>query len=194
MRRFLYYILIPFLLFSCKSRQLTPNSSNRFVIENLAQVNSAAELERIFPEAPKEEGVDAFDEGIVRRPYTILFPGTEDEVLLTWNDNDRTKLHHIHVKHDGRWETSHGIEIGTTYDELVEINGPIAFYGFGWDYSGAVDWQEGELSGSDIRVFLAPKNTPPGKFYGDRIIEATKEEIEALQLTVQAILYQKEEE
>lgn len=193
MRKFLLVIL-PLLLLSCKSRQLAPGSSNKFIIENLAQVGSAAELERIYPEASIEEGIDAFDEGLIRRPYTILFPGTEDEVLVTWNNDERTKIHHIHVEKNGRWQTSHGIEIGTTYDELLQINGPIAFYGFGWDYSGAVDWEDGRLSGSNIRVFLAPKNTPPDKFYGDRIIEATEEEIEALQLSVQAILYQKNEE
>lgn len=193
MRKFLF-ILLPLLIVSCKSRQLTKDTSNKYIIENLAQVNSAEELERIYPEASIEEGIDAFDEGVVRRPYSILYPGTQDEILLTWNDPERTKLHQIRTEKDGRWKTSHGIEVGTSYDELVEINGPIAFYGFGWDYSGAVDWQNGKLSDTNIRVFLAPKNTPPGKFYGDRIIKASEEEIEALGLNVQAILFQKDEE
>lgn len=193
MRKFLF-VLLPLLIISCKSRQLTSGSSDKFLIENLAQVNSAEELERIYPEASIEEGMDAFDEGSIRRPFTVLFPGTEDEVLLTWNDPERKKLHQIRTEKDGRWKTSHGIEVGTTYDELVEINGPIAFYGFGWDYSGAVDWKNGKLADTDIRVFLIPQNTPPNKFYGDRIIEASKEEIDNLDLKVQAIMYQADEE
>ena len=73
------------------------------------------------------------------------------------------------------------------------MNGPIKFYGFGWDYSGAVDWSNGKFADSDIRVFLAPKGTPPNKFYGDGVIEATEEEIAALELSVQAIMFQKPE-
>lgn len=195
MRKFLLFIMSVIVLAGCKSRKITADSSNRFVIENLAAIASEENLERIYPEATIEEGTDIFEEGIVMRPYSILYPGTPDEAILTWNNNERTNLHRIRLENDGRWQTSHGIEIGTTYRELIEINGgPIEFYGFGWDYSGAVDWNDGKLSDSNIRVFLEPGETPPNKFYGDQIIQASEEEIDALNLSVQAILYQAEDE
>jgi hypothetical protein len=194
MRKILFLNILVLVLAGCKSKKLTADSSSKFVIENLAQISSAEDLNKIYPDATVEEGSDVFEEGIVKRPYTIIFPGTPNEALITWNDMERTQLNRIRVEKEGRWKTSNGIEIGTTYRELEEINGnSIEFYGFGWDYSGAVDWNGGKLTDSNIRVFLAPKETPPNKFYGDRKIEASEEEIDALELSVQAILYQAEE-
>ena len=195
MRKILFLGVILLVIGGCKSKKITAESSDKFVIENLAKISSAEDLETIYPEASIKEGADVFEEGIVQRPYTIIFPETPDEALITWNDAERTRLNNIRVENDGRWKTREGIKIGTTYDELEKINeGPVEFYGFGWDYSGAVDWNDGKLSNSNIRVFLEPTGTPPNKFYGDRKIEASEEEIEALDLTVQAIMYQAEED
>ncbi len=195
MRKILFLNILLLVLAGCKSKKLTADSSNKFIIENLAGISSAEDLEKIYPEASIKEGTDVFEEGVMQRPYNILFPGTSNEALLTWNDVERTQLHHIRVENEGRWKTSQGITIGTTYEELKAINeGPFEFYGFGWDYSGAVDWLDGKLADTNIRVFLQPKETPPGKFYGDRKIKASEEEIEALDLSVQAIMYQAGEE
>jgi len=176
---------------SCKSKKLTADSSDRYTIENLAKVSSTEELRRIFPDADMQEGTDLFEEGTVEKAYTILYPGSTNEVLITWSDNSRRNIQGIRVENEGIWKSKTGISIGTPYETLVEMNGPIKFYGFGWDYSGAVDWNNGKLADTNIRVFLAPRETPPSKYYGDGIIEATEEEIEALDLSVQAILFQK---
>lgn len=192
MRKLLLLALI-LTFVSCKSKKLTADSPQRFVIENLAQISSAEDLRRIYPNAEMKEGSDLFEEGTVERAYTILYPDTGNEVLITWKDQGRTEIHSIRVENEGDWRSRAGIEIGTPYKTLVEMNGPIKFYGFGWDYSGAVDWNNGKFADSDIRVFLAPKGTPPNKFYGDGVIEATEEEIAALKLSVQAIMFQKPE-
>lgn len=192
MRRLMTIGLI-LLLVSCKSRKLTADSPERFTIENLAKVTSAEQLESIFPDAQIEEGTDMFEEGTVERAYSVLYPGTPNEVLVTWTDNSRNQIHSIRVGNSGKWRSKTGIKIGTPYEDLVRMNGPIKVYGFGWDYSGAVDWNDGKFADTDIRVFLAPKGTPPNKFYGDSVIEATEEEIKALDLSVQAILFQKPE-
>ena len=178
---------------SCKSKKLTADSPQRFVIENLAKISSAQDLKEIYPNAEIEEGTDVFEEGTVERAFTVLYPNTENEVLITWSDQMRTEIHSIRVENPGNWKTRSGISIGTPDQALVEMNGPIKFYGFGWDYSGAVDWNNGKFADSDIRVFLAPAGTPPNKFYGDSVIEASEEEIAALDLSVQAILFQKQE-
>ena len=180
-------------LVSCKSKKLTADSPQRFVIENLAEISSAEDLREIYPNAEIEEGTDIFEEGTVERAFSILYPNTENEVLITWSDKMRNEIHSIRVENAGNWKSKVGISVGTPYKALVEMNGPIKFYGFGWDYSGAVDWNNGKFADSDIRVFLAPAGTPPNKFYGDSVIEATEEEIAALDLSVQAILFQKPE-
>lgn len=177
----------------CKSKKTGVASAEKYQLENLAKVIAENDLKSIYPEAQISEGTDLFEEGIVERPYSILYPGTADELLITWEDNDRTQLHQLRFDKNGRWQTKNGIKVGTTYDELVRLNGnSIKFYGFGWDYSGAVDWNGGKLADSNVRVFLAPVNSPSGKFIGDKIVEATPEEIEALNLKVQAVLYQPE--
>ena len=101
----------------------------------------------------------------------------------------RTEIHDIRLDVTGDWKSAEGVIIGTTYEELNRLNGKeISFYGFGWDYSGAVMWNNGELENSGLRVFLAPQNDPGNEFYGDRIIEASPEEIEALDLRVETIM------
>lgn len=178
---------------SCKSRKLTADSPQRFIIENLAEISSSQELDRIYPNSRKQEGTDLFEEGTVERAYSVLYPDTPNQILITWSNPNRSQIHSIRVEQPGDWKSKAGIRIGTTYEELVKMNGPLKFYGFGWDYSGAVDWDNGKFADTDIRVFLAPKNTPPNKFYGDGVIEASEEEIEALNLSVQAIMFQKSE-
>lgn len=190
MRKLLILVTILFLA-SCKSKKISADSTNKFVIENLAEVVSGEALKTLFPNAEISEGTSLFEEATVERAYTILFPDTPNEALLTWKDANRTELHNIRVENGGDWKSETGIEIGSTLEELQRINGKeVKFYGFGWDYSGAVDWNGGKLANTNIRVFLAPEDTPPNKFYGDHVIEATEEEIEALDLKVHTILYQ----
>jgi hypothetical protein len=91
---------------------------------------------------------------------------------------------------NGKWKSKTSIKIGSTYDELTKMNQkPISFYGFGWDYSGAVAWNDGKLEKSNVHVFLAPEKEPKNKFYGDHIITATAEEINEMDLKVKAILF-----
>lgn len=180
-----------FLLISCKSKQLTANSPEKYDLEVLAQVISDGKLDEIYPGANKTEGTEWFEEGTEERSYTILYPQTPDNCLIVWADKDRSKLHQIYVEKESRWRSNTGIRVGSTYDELEEINGgPIKFYGFGWDHSGAVDWNNGGLANSKIRVFLAPQIAPPKDFYTDQMITTTDDEIDAMKLRVRAILFQ----
>lgn len=189
MKKILFLLLI-ICIASCKSRKLTADSEEKFIIENIAPL-SAEKLKQIFPNAEIEEGTAMFEEGTVERNYTTLFPNSENELLVTWQDVGKEEIHNIRTDKNGRWKSKTGIEIGTTYSELVKINkDSVHFYGFGWDYSGAVDYNGGKLEDTNLRVFLSPTTEPADKFYGDRIISATPEEIENLNLEVSTIIYQ----
>lgn len=173
----------------CKSGKITADSPEKYRVENLAKVISQRNLEEIYPDAQIAEGVDLFDEGTVERPYSILYPETKDQLLIIWEDQSRTRPYQLYVENEGKWSTQNGIMVGTSYEDLQAINGgSIKFYGFGWDYSGAVDWNDGKLADSNIRVFLAPVQAPPQSFYGDQIIEADPEEILNLDLRVRALM------
>lgn len=178
---------------SCKSKkQPTETTGPDFLIENLVGLTSE-EIKQTYPGATVKEDVGMFEEGTVERPYSILYPDTPEEIHITWKDNGRTKINDIRFTEGGKWRSASGIEIGTTYDELNQINGKkIDFYGFGWDYSGAVVWNEGKLEDSNLRIFLAPEHEPQGKYIGDHVIKASPGEIANMNLKVQTIIYKTE--
>lgn len=175
---------------SCKgSKKSASGNIDRFVVENLAMMNSE-EIKKNYADASITEDIGVFEEGTEERPYTTLYAGTPDEIQITWADEARTKIYDIRFTEEGKWKSKTGIKVGTTYEELNRINDKeISFYGFGWDYSGAVMWNNGKLEDSKIFVFLSPTGSPQGNYYGDHIIEATPEEIAALNLKVNTLLY-----
>lgn len=175
---------------SCKSSKKSAVSNrDKFAVETLAGLTSE-EIKQTYPDSNYKEDVGMFEEGTEERPYMVLYPDTPDEIQITWSDAGKNTIEDIRFAEEGKWSSREGIKIGTTYEELNALNEkPISFYGFGWDYSGAVMWNNGKLEDSNLRVFLAPQSSPPGKFYGDHIIEASAEEIKNLNLKVKTIIY-----
>ena len=187
MRKIILVAAVLFMAACNCAKKGTSGSTSKYTVENLGKMN-AEDLVQNYPDANITEGTDMFEEGTDERPYTILYPGTSDELHITWQDKNRTRIHDLRYSEKGKWKSETGVNVGTTYAELNKMNGKkISFYGFGWDYSGAVDWNGGKLEKSGLRVFLTPGNDPSNKFYGDKIIKATPEEIEALDLKVGSI-------
>lgn len=202
MKKF-FLIGITCIFISCKGKKTVADQNNtsdktnfkvelkHFVLEKIAKMNSSEELLKNYPDADIKEGVGMFDEGTVERAFTILYPNTKNEIHLIWHTIDKKKLHQVYLSNNGDWRSNKSIRIGTTYNELVAINGkPIHIYGFGWDYGGAVDWNGGNLKNSKLQVFLKPIKQPNTKFYGDRIINPNEEELKELDLSVAQIIYQ----
>jgi len=202
MKKFIF-IGVLCVLFSCKGKKSTTDSTSTeiktsvkenpksFVVEKIAQTNSVESLQKNYPDANPKEGVGMFEEGTVKRAYTILYPETKNEIHLIWETTERKKLYQVYFSKAGDWVSNKSIRIGTTYEELVKQNGkPINVYGFGWDYSGAVDWNGGKLENSKLQVYLYPVKEPKKKFYGDGIIKPTEAELKELNLTVGQIIYQ----
>ncbi|WP_034893449.1 hypothetical protein [Gillisia sp. Hel_I_29] len=188
MRRIFILIALVTLASCGSSKKSVSSRFDKLMIENLANF-TAEEIKNSFPNATINEGTGMFEEGTVEKDFTVLYPETPNEIHITWTDNSKTKIDEIRFSDNGKWKSKSGIKIGTTYSELNKMNGkPISFYGFGWDYSGAVLWNDGKLENGKLRVFIGPDNEVNAKYYGDRIIKATPEEIEALDLKVQTIL------
>jgi len=189
MRKFFYLLTLISIVACNSSKKVTTDSSNSFFVEDLLKLN-AEELKKLFPAEAITEDTGLFEEGTEEQAYTVISPDTPDELHITWKDKNRTQIEDIRIDSNGKWKSNTGIKIGSTYDELTQMNQkPISFYGFGWDYSGATLWNDGKLEKSNIHVFLAPEKEPKNKFYGDHIIKATPEEIKALDLKVKAILF-----
>lgn len=187
----IFLLLTVLSLASCKTANKPITSpADRFLIEDLVELTSA-EIKNRYPEANIKEDVGMFDEGTDERPYTILFPDTPDELHITWDNPEKTRTHDIRFSEGKKWKSNTGIKVGTTYKELNQLNGnDISFYGFGWDYSGAVVWNDGKFENSGLFVFLEAKGIP-GKFYADHIIKATPEEIALMDMKVKTIMYKR---
>lgn len=189
MRKIFYFIAILSIVACNSSKKAASTTTEKLYVEDLLGMNSE-ELKNIFPIESIQEGTGLFEEGTEERAYTTIHANTDNELHITWKDANRTQIDDLRITSNGKWRSKSGVEIGTSYATLNELNNAtISFYGFGWDYSGAVLWNEGKLERTNMHVFLAPKNEPSNKFYGDQVVKASQEEIEALDLKVQSILF-----
>lgn len=188
MKNFVFITLIAISLVSCKGKKAAVSAKPTYFIEDIAKIANAEKLSKTYPEATVINDKGLFEEGTQSREYTILNKDTSDEIVVTWQNG---KVYDIAVSNRGKWTSKTGISVGTTYDELVALNGKtIGIYGFGWDYSGAVDWEGGKLEKSGIMVFLAPEIEPAAKFLTDKKIQPNTKELRVLDLKVKSILYQ----
>jgi hypothetical protein len=96
-------------------------------------------------------------------PGTVLFPGDSTRrAEIIWRDTLRYRRPSRVVFRGDRslWQASGGISLGTTLEELEQLNGrPFTLAGFGWDYAGVIiDWQGGTLDSvlSGIKLYLDP--------------------------------------
>ena len=141
-----------------------------FPLDSLLQFDSETALKNIFGENI-ERSTGYYPEGMGQYPNTLLFSGTKNEVEFVWKDDSITfsGLAYIEVNHEGSdWKTREGITIGTTLKELEKLNRKaFSFFGFAWDYSGATDWENGELAARKIFVSLQlPGEGFPPEFEG----------------------------
>lgn len=91
-----------------------------------------------------------------------------------------------------KWQTSSGIMIGTSLDEIERINkGIFKLTGFGWDYPGrTVSWGNGVLP-IQLQLDLRPgTEVSDDKFMqvlGDGYFESSNEVIKSMNLKVKRI-------
>jgi hypothetical protein len=120
---------------------------------------------------------------------TIVFPDTPNELIVEWqSDFEYKKLSRIRIERENaQWETEEGIKIGTTLDELIEINGKdFNFYGFDWDYGGTTnEWEDGNVN-SQLTVFLDTKKPEgaPSELAGDGLFSSSHPKAKDAQLEV----------
>ena len=90
---------------------------------------------------------------------TKIYPEKNNEFIVYWRDS----LYHKSISFietylpDGPYHTDKGLKIGSTFEELLKINGKqIIFSGFDWDYGGSIqDYGMGTLQNSPLGFRLA---------------------------------------
>lgn len=149
---------------------------------------TTAELEKMFG----EENVRNTDIGLGEgetAPGTIVFQDSKDELIIQWIEGEEyKKIDNIKIRGEGtNWKTSEGITVGSTLDQLLELNGKdFSFTGFEWDYAGGVmSWEDGKIN-ADLKVYLEPTNQEAifPDLVGDKIFSTSHEKAKAAGLKV----------
>lgn len=137
------------------------------LLEDLLKIKNEGELKSKFGEEHVSYDTVWGPEGM----YTMgsyIDKGTKDEVQIVWQDSlHRSKMNAAMAKawydtasgnyvFNCSWRSERGVRIGTTTDELENLNGKaFVFSGFGWDYGGGIrDWQGGMLDRKGLRIDL----------------------------------------
>jgi hypothetical protein len=124
-------------------------------------------------------------------PGFVIFGDTRNAVEVHYDTSivkDRPAL--LRISEEGTdWESKHGITVGTTLEELVRINGkPITFWGFGWDYGGAVsNWNGGKIDSRLMIVLDDTRRNTPESLLGEREISSVSPEIDVKKIVVKVI-------
>lgn len=129
-----------------------------FTLDKLLSFQSEADLIKTYG-ADVKRSTGYYPEGMGEYQNTLLFPDTKNQVEFVWQDDSVSfsGLSYIHISGEATdWKTKEGITLGTTMKDLEKLNQKsFIFSGFGWDYSGATDWDNGHLQERKIFVNLA---------------------------------------
>lgn len=128
-----------------------------YILDDLLNYDSEKELIAKFGKENIERMTQYYPEGMGEYTSTLLYPKTPNEVIFSWNDDTLNfeKLGTVKIAmRASEWVTKKGLKIGLSLKDLEKINGKeFKFFGFEWDYAGAVDFNEGTLD--DRNTFCA---------------------------------------
>jgi hypothetical protein len=131
-------------------------SDSSFILDSLLVYDSEQALVNRFGKENIARDTMWYPEGMGQYMVTLLYPGTNNEVIFTWLDSGSYMgLESVTVLMDSSAWSTRGVKIGTTMEELIELNGGhFTFSGFGWDYGGYPSWGDnGKLRGLEARLY-----------------------------------------
>lgn len=199
MKKILLISILAALLPAASCRAPGPSTertkNNDFIIEPGLRLGpiTAATTEEMLVELFGEENVRHdtiwFAEGHTETG-TILFPGTPNEVEIVWNEEGAPSILRL-SKPGADWITATGLKVGSSLQEVESVNlRPFQFYGFGWDFGGAViDWKGGRMTPA-LMLTLAPANMDDlgNKFWGEVILSSDDPELQAANIVVSVLM------
>lgn len=115
-----------------------------------------------------------------------LFPGTDRELELIYNQEGDEKIVTDVVIIGSAWKFECGLKVGMSIEEVEKINGkPFQVAGFDWDYGGFANFEGGKLErGVSVR-FYPTADTVSEKLSGDIQIKSTDKNLRAAKPVVQ---------
>lgn len=123
---------------------------------------------------------------------TTLFPNTNNELHIYWQNEDFKLIRQIVItKPGGQWQTSSGIHIGVSIEDVTAANGkPFEMTGFLWDLAGTtLNWQGGNLHQDLVLKFDYRGEISIYPFLiGDKVISSDNSSLLKLSPSVREIL------
>jgi hypothetical protein len=112
---------------------------------------------------------------------TKIYPEKNNEFIVYWRDS----LYHKSIAFietylpDGQYHTDKGLKIGSTFEDLLKINGKkIIFSGFDWDYGGYIqDYGMGTLQNSPVSFRLEMIGDGGSELSGDTELNTDMREV-----------------
>lgn len=120
-------------------------------------------------------------------PGTRLFEGTDQELEILFNpEGDEREIFDIRIIGTA-WKFKNGLRLGLSMQEVEKINGkPFSIWGFGWDYGGFANFEEGPLAGK-VTLRFGVKGDIPDSISGDQMISTTNKKLRAAKPFVEQI-------
>lgn len=156
---------------------------------------SRADLADLYGEAALEDLEVPMGEGFTESG-TIVNADTDAAFSVVWLDE--TQSEPLLAKDFGpAWQTSEGIQIGTSFTRLQTLLGPFDLYGFGWDYGGTIVLEGSNLSEYYGLLILRLQPDPVAMeqaadnfqaVQGDRLISSDDPNLAMLNLTVDEMI------
>ncbi len=115
-----------------------------------------------------------------------LFPGTDRELELIYNQEGDEKIITDVVVVGSAWKFECGLKVGMSIEEVEKINGrPFKVAGFDWDYGGFANFEGGKLArGVSLRFYPTAEKVSE-KLSGDIQIKSTDKLLRAAKPVVQ---------
>ncbi|PRP67867.1 hypothetical protein [Nonlabens agnitus] len=169
-----------------------PEDADYWTLEHLAESLKDGSYLDIYQELDMNETSMQFEEGSVRRKVMFMGEGTSNELFISFENEAPFE---IFVLKRGPWRTRDGLKVGSSIEQLNEINGvPVQFAGFEWDHSGYVILGGGFIDADRYSISLSPSyvdipEDAVNEFIGDQIYDSKDPDVEKLQLYVDRIVY-----
>jgi hypothetical protein len=161
-------------------------------LEEIAELANEGKLSEVFTEEEMRTEIITVNEGMSTLRSTTINPGTANEVHIDFLPNDSTKVWRVTIANaSNKYRSETGIKPGMTVSELNTLNRkPVNFYGFQWDFAGAVDFNEGALQDKKLFAYVKSDAKIPSQFIGDAPHSSLDENALKLELYVYKIIYE----
>ena len=161
-------------------------------LEKIAELANNGNLSAEFSTSEMQREIASINEGMDSVKVIWLNRNSTNEVRIDFRPSDSSKVFRITVEgKESKFHSETGVKLGMTIDELNSTNRkPVDFYGFGWDFAGAVKFNNGQLEGQKLRIYLKTDKKYGNQFMGDTPHTFEEAKAAKLELYVGKILFE----